>query len=282
DDAAGWAAATSAASPFLVCSEQGIRHEMVHHPTTMARWVADLGGEILGVARVRPGDGPRELRVVVQVHPDHQGRGVGSGLFARVLDLAEGAALRGIVNGDTHSGEVARRWQVALQREFMISSVDPGRVAAPLGTPGGVVVVPLTVAGLEAVWACHEAAASGDPSGLTRSIPLEEFAATQWRDPDHRGDLGRAVMADRTVLAYTSVTATGDRAWNSMTGTLPDQRGRGLATLAKRHCCAALAAAGVTRCWAGNDGANGPMLAVNHALGYRRTISTWGAHRAAS
>jgi RimJ/RimL family protein N-acetyltransferase len=54
-----------------------------------------------------------------------------------------------------------------------------------------------------------------------------------------------------------------------MTGTLPDHRGRGFARIVKHHTLAKAARAGVERCFAGNDGDNAAMLAVNAGLGYR-------------
>ena len=66
------------------------------------------------------------------------------------------------------------------------------------------------------------------PSGLTRRMPFEEFLATRWRTPVHRPDLGRAVVAGEA--AASQVDVADDRAWNAMTGCLPDHRGRGLAS----------------------------------------------------
>lgn len=166
-----------------------------------------------------------------------------------------------------------------LEREYAVSEVAPGSVDAPGPTPAGLSVVPLSEAGVEAVWSCHESAAADDPSGLTRRIPLDEYAATQWEDPTHRPELGAAVVEGDDVVAYGSVLVAGDRAWNSMTGTRRTHRGQGLATLVKRHSLAALAAAGVRRCFTGNDAENEAMLAVNRALGYRRGATTWGASR---
>lgn len=274
--ARGWAEVASAASPFLVCSEASVRHEMEHHPGTLARFVVVEDGKVLGITRVRSGTEPR---VMFHVEPEHQGRGVGRLLFERVRRLVAGAAMAGIVNGDEHSTSVARHWGFDLTREHAVSVLDPHLVRPAGPTPAGLVVVPLEKAGVEAVWECHQSAAGDDPSGLTRQIALDEFATTQWRDPDHRPGLGRAVLHADEVLAYSSVTVAGDRAWSSMTATRPEHRGRGLATLAKRHGLRALAEAGVTHCWTGNDGANAAMLTVNDALGYRRTATTWGARR---
>lgn len=275
--AEGWARAAGAASPWLVSTAAGVRHDLEHDPTTLARYVVVEDGEVLGVTRVRRR--AAEVSVMVQVHPDHQGSGVGSLLFEQVRRVAGDAPISTIVNGDDHAIAVARHWGLDLLREFTVSAVDPRTVPTPPPAPPGLRVVDLDEAGVEEVLACHNAAAADDPSGLTRQIPLEEYAATQWRHPDHRLTVGRAVLDGAAVLSFASVYANGERAWNSMTGTLPSRRGSGLARLVKQHSLVALAAAGVTQCATGNDAANAPMLAVNGALGYRPFATTWGARK---
>lgn len=279
--AEGWARVARSACPYLVYSAAAVRHDMQHR-SALARFVVVEDGEVLGTMRVRQATAGR-LSVAVAVHAEHRGRGVGGVLFDRVRRLAEqvepDAVLTGIVNGDERSRAVARHWGFELERQHSISSVDPRGVPPAGPAPPGLDVVPLEHVGVRPVWECHEAAVPGDPSGLTRSMSLAEYDATQWRDPDHRPDLGRAVLEERRVVAFSSVDVDVERAWSSMTGTRPEHRGRGLALLAKQHTLNALAGAGVTVAWTGNDAANAPMLAVNTRLGYRRSASTWGAVR---
>jgi GNAT superfamily N-acetyltransferase len=61
-----------------------------------------------------------------------------------------------------------------------------------------------------------------------------------------------------------------DGAWNAMTGTLPEYRGRGLARAMKVLVAGEARRRG--RRWIGttNNARNAPMLAVNQALGYQR------------
>lgn len=278
--AEGWARVLTAASPFLVSSEDAVLHDMQHDPSTLARFVVVEDGEVIGLTRVRERPGGI-LSVMVQVDPAHQGRGVGRLLFERVGRVVGSAELTGIANGDARSLAVTGHWGFRPQREHRISGVDPRTVPEPAPPPAGLRVVPLDQAGPEAVWACHQEAAADDPSGLTRQMPLQEFLATQWRTPVHRPDLGRAVVEGGAVLAYSQVDVADDRAWNAMTGCLPDHRGRGLARLAKHRALNALACAGVTVCSTGNDEQNRPMLAVNDRLGYRPTGSTWSVRRPA-
>ena len=278
--AEGWAQVQMSASPFLVSSEEAVLHDMAHHPETLARYVVVEGGEVLGLTRVRTSARPGEVRAMIQVRPDHRGRGVGTTLLRQVLRVADGRSIAGVVNGDDHSVAVSDHWGFERERSHRISSVDPRDVPPPPPTPDDVTVVPLTEVGPCDVWTCLQQVAMDDPSGLTRPVPLGEFVATEWTDPLHRPDLGRAaVTADGTVVAYSEIAAAHGRAWNAMTGTLPSHRGRRLATLVKAHALAACAADGITTCSTGNDDANAAMLAVNDRLGYRPAAVTWSARR---
>lgn len=275
--AEGWAEVVMAASPFLVSSEARVLHEMEHVPGVLARYVVVAGGEVLGIARLRDDGQGGGFRLMLQVRPDHRDRGVGRLLMDRMLAVADGGPVVAVVNGDDHSTAVAKHWGFDLEREHAIFSVSPGRVEEAGTAPAGLDVVPLSEVSCEAVWECHQSAVGDEPSGLTRPMPLEEYLLSEWENPVHRADLGRAVLDGGLVLSYTSMLVAGDRAWSSMTGTRPEHRGRGLATLVKQRSLNALAAAGVTTAWTGNDAANAPMLAVNERLGYRRSSSTWGA-----
>ncbi|CAM5418874.1 GNAT superfamily N-acetyltransferase OS=Streptomyces violarus OX=67380 GN=FHS41_006449 PE=4 SV=1 [Streptomyces violarus] len=53
-----------------------------------------------------------------------------------------------------------------------------------------------------------------------------------------------------------------------MTGTVRDQRGRGLAKLAKNDSLHRARAAGYTEAFTGNDTGNEPMIAINKWFGY--------------
>ncbi|MGN6575048.1 MAG: GNAT family N-acetyltransferase [Nocardioides sp.] len=278
--AEGWAQVRVAASPYLLATEASVRHDLAEDTNTLARYVVVEHGEVLGIGRVRrhPDEEPS---VMVMVHPDHAGRGVGRCLLDRLLEVVGDVTASALVNGDDRSLAVAAHWGFVPEREHRVSAVDPRTAPEPAATPAGLRVVPLDVPGPRAVWECRQATAADDPSGLTRPAPCEHFLGTDWSGPLHRADLGRAVLEGERVLAYTQVDVAGDRAWTTMTGCLPEHRGRGLATLAKAHSLRALAGAGVTQAGTGNDGANAAMLAVNRRLGYRPIASTWTATRAA-
>lgn len=278
--AEGWARVRVAGSPYLLGTEASVLHDMAHDPSTLARYVVVEDGEVLGIGRVRRHEGD-DPGVMVQVHPDHRGRGVGRLLLDRLVAVVPGEELTTLANGDDRSLAVAAHWGFTRGREHRVSSADPRTSPPPGPTPDGLRMSSLRDAGARAVWACLDATAADDPSGLSRRMPFEEFLANDWQGPLCRADLGRAVLSGGTVLAYSQVDVAGDRAWSTMTGCLPGHRGRGLATLAKAHMMRALAAAGVRTCATGNDEENRAMLAVNARLGYRPTASIWSARRGA-
>lgn len=238
----------------------------------LARLVAEIEGRVVGIARVRRN---ADLTMVsLQVDPHHRDAGVGTALLTAVLDRMPGSDLSSIVNDDEGSIAAARAWGFELGRELTMSVVDPRTIRTP-SEP----TIALSELDPTSVWEAYASAAADDPSGLSEAGELEAFLAEEWRHPDHRPDLGRAVVDQGRVLAFAAVLVAGDRAWNDFTGTRPEARGRGLARRVKTASLAALADAGVTTCGTGNAAANAPMLAVNRALGYRPSGTTYAAHR---
>lgn len=273
-DAAAWSSVLAAASPFLVSSEASVRHDLVSSDRVLVRLVADDEGRVSGVCRIRR-HGDRTM-IQLQVRPEDRGSGVGTALLDAALDSGGDTSLDSIVNGEEGSVAAARRWGFVLGRELAMSAVDPRRVGAP-SEP----TVPLADLDPVRVWETYAASAGDDPSGLSEAGTWEVFLREDWRHPDHRPDLGRAVVEGDRVLAFAMVLLAGDRAWNEFTGTDPAARGRGLARRVKAASLAALAAAGATTCGTGNDARNAPMLAVNRALGYSPAATSYAATRAA-
>ncbi|HET6654180.1 MAG TPA: GNAT family N-acetyltransferase [Nocardioides sp.] len=278
--AEGWARVRVAAGPYLLGTEASVLHDMEQDTTTLARYVVVEDGEVVGIGRVRR-RGDTTPSVMVMVHPEHQGRGVGRLLFDRLVQITGPQDLDSLVNGDDRSLAVAAAWGFSRVREHRVSSTDPRTVAAPAAPPPDMDVRTLEEVGPRAVWECHDATAQDDPSGLTARVPFEHFLATDWTGPLHRADLGHAVVNESEVVAYSQVDVAGDRAWSTMTGCRRDHRGRGLATLAKARTLRALADAGVIVASTGNDEENRAMLAINDRLGYRPAASTWSMRRPA-
>jgi len=273
DDARAWAEVVGTVAPYLVLDAASEAHEMRTDPPGTARAVAVADGRVVGVARMRDHPEEEHASVLVMVLPDHRRRGTGAALLAELephVHRTGKSVVTSIVEDDDDSRLVAGRWGFRIVRTFRSSAVDPRELGTPPAPPTGVQVVPVADVGPHRIWEAHQQVARDDPSGLTLPQPYGEWH-DNWADPRQRPDLGRAVLVDHELAAYTLVGVAGDRAWSDMTGTLPDHRGRGLALLAKQHALAAVAAVGVTRAMTGNDARNAPMVAVNRRLGYRLT-----------
>ncbi len=278
----------SAAVPHMIRTSDGIRAAMAHDTTWRhIRMVALVDGRVVGTSIVRMTHPPKAV-VSLAVHPDIRDNGIGS----RLLELAEadaqaaGAlAIESIASGD---GLVfAKRRGFAVTGEHHVACVDPRSVTPPEGgLPDGLELVRCDrLDDVDGLRQTHNLCAPDDPSGLSETYEIREFHERWWDSPDNAPDLSWALVDSLvdggTVAAFANVEVdrVHRRAWSGMTATHPSYRGRGLATWLKRHTLAGLAGQGITAAWTANDHANAPMLAVNHALGYRPVESTHTVRR---
>ena len=278
--------------PEFFVTEAYFRHELRASPERALQqmWVAVDGGEITGRARaffrLSVADAGA-TRIAVAVRPDRRGRGLGASLY----DVAEGyvranGATRAYVDVISPEGERfarARGFEVVAQEHF--SSIEPAR-ADVSGLPRleaalaaeGFRLAPLRELGndrLRELWALDVAATLDVPSDTVRiPVPYEEWLP-QFADPDLDDEGSFLVFHRERPVAYALLAAdrgTG-RAVNSMTGTLPEYRRRGLARLVKLAVLRWARDVGIRSIWTGNDAENAGMLALNDELGYRRFIT---------
>lgn len=272
DDAAGWSAVEAEASPYLVQDAGSTAHEMRTEPADARRLVAvDVSGpgdRVVGIGRVRAYDDEDHCSLKVSVRTGDRRRGVGRALYDALQPLAAAtgrATLQAIVEDDEGSRIASERWGFGLTRTFRMSAVDPRALPAPAPDDR---VCALDTRDPREVWQLFNTVVGDDPSGLSLATPWEEWL-DDWEDPRNRPALSRGVLVEGALAAFSVLGAAGPRAWSNMTGTHPDHRGHGLALLAKRHTLHAAARDGIEVCFAGNDGDNLPMVAVNTRLGYR-------------
>ncbi|HEY6962965.1 MAG TPA: GNAT family N-acetyltransferase [Gaiellaceae bacterium] len=169
----------------------------------------------------------------------------------------------------TDDGE---RWATARGYTRAISgpliALDPRDVPEP-ELPEGLRCVPLARLTARDLYEpmCEAALDEPTPEPNDR-ISLEEFER-EWNDPLHDLESGTAVVdGDGKVLAFAFMKRAGDRASHGFTGCVRAQRGRGLATAAKRAALRAAAARGVTRVTTSNAEENAAMRAINRRLGF--------------
>ena len=264
-DAEGWAEVVAEASPYLVQDSTSETHEMQHDPPGARRWVVEDAGRVVALARLVEYDDEGHASLRLMVRPTHRRRGHARTLLEVALDHLTRPVVHSIVEDDDESRAAAQRLGFELTRTFHMSALDPREVPAP---PADDRVHPLAAFDERELWAAHNSVVVDDPSGLSLQVTFEEWLE-DWHDPRCRPELSTGIVEDGRLVAFSRLGAAGTRAWSDMTGTLPGHRGHGLGLLAKQHTLAKAAQAGIERCFAGNDGDNAAMLAVNRRLGYR-------------
>jgi GNAT superfamily N-acetyltransferase len=217
----------------------------------------------------------------VTVAPAVRRRGVGSRLLERALDhLRAGGATRASSEAWEDDGRrflerrgfrqtFERRLSALDPRDVRRGEVERARAAAALE---GYEVVPFSACEPEEVHAV-DAVASRDIPGddAMDDVRFDEWHARHWRHPLRSLEGSLAARHDGRVVAVTFLRVDGDRgrAMNDMTGTLPEHRGRRVATLLKLVQAEWLAEHGVASVVTENDETNRAMLAINERLGFR-------------
>lgn len=106
--------------------------------------------------------------------------------------------------------------------------------------------------------------------------PYAEWLALTWEHPALDRELTSVAVVDGAVAAFSVAhTDRRGRYWSGMTGTRRAFRGRGLAKLTKNDSLHRARAVGCVEAFAGNDGGNEPMLAVNKWFGYTPVATRW-------
>jgi len=205
-------------------------------------WVVEEDDGIVGFGRVAG------RRFWLGVAPEARGRGIGAALWASVENHADEPA---VCWTDDAAGVA-----FAESRGFRSSAT---RIVSVLDLAAAVPAEPSPPVGVRIMsWAQLDAP------------PVELEAVDRADSPDLAPAGSFVAVADGQPVAYTLLT-TDERGFaeNEFTATLPDFRGRGLATLCKVASIRWAEANGIHAIVAGNDRDNEPMLAINRKLGYR-------------
>ncbi|MFE2460967.1 GNAT family N-acetyltransferase [Streptomyces sp. NPDC059402] len=284
DDPADLAAFTHVrhrALPFILWTPEAVVHRLVHtHPDARSRsLVAEEDGEVIGTAQiglVHDSPVPGQAFLNVYVHPERERRGAG-GLLVRTAEeylTGEGAtklyawALDGPANlafAQRHGYE-RRRAAYFLRLDLSNAALPPLWSPPPgveLRTAADFADDPRPMFELDAETVADE---PGDVD--IAFTDYETWLAETWRHPLLNRELTTVAVVDGRPAAFSVAYTDGTRYSTAMTGTVRDQRGRGLAKLAKTDSLHRARAAGYTEALTGNDTDNGPMLAINKWLGY--------------
>ncbi|MET9274906.1 GNAT family N-acetyltransferase [Kribbella sp. NPDC003557] len=284
DDAEAVATVRAVVAPYKVMSAAATRH-MITAQSPKERFlplVADREGEIVAWASAGLNvwtSEPGQASLSIYVHPEHRKQGIGSELAERLHQhLTEVGALRVRSFVQPDGLDFARNRGYDGTRQMHFAGVD---LTAPLPeqpeTPAGIELVSLDDVEPRTVHTADAIASLDEPSDSpVDSIDYDQWLEEVWNSPSVDRSLSVGAMAGDEMAAFTVVERAGDRMWSGMTGTVPAYRGAGLAKLVKSAALRRAAAAGITSAYTSNDDTNGPMLAVNNWLGYRRVQTELG------
>jgi GNAT superfamily N-acetyltransferase len=289
DDALAYDSVRRAVLPHLVATAASVRHGWETMPAAARQLVllAEVDGEVVGAGRAGLITWTSEegaANVLVMVHPDHRGRGIGASLYEsleRHLRDIGARRVEGWADDDEASGRWCRNRGYERTHEIRFSRLDltdVGRLPPMPPMPDGVTVQSFAEAGPEAAHALDAEATLDEPGDMTfDSIGYDEWLTDVWNNPLTDRDASTVVLVDGEPAAFTLIAADHDsgRAWSGGTGTRRRHRGRGLAKIAKSVGLRHAAGSGITEALTGNDEVNGPMLAINEWLGYRPCARHW-------
>lgn len=286
DDADGVAAVRRAVYSYKVMSAAATRHLItVSAPEErFLALVAESGGEVIawGSAALNIWTSePGQSNISIYVHPDYREQGIGSALADRLHQhLSEVGAVRTKAFVHPDGLEFARNRGYDGTRLMHYAGVDLSVLPDQPPTPDGIELLTMGQVDPRQAYTADSVASLDEPGDSPLdSISYDDWLEEVWHGPGLDKSLSVAAMAGDEMVCFTVVETDGDRAWSGMTGTIPAYRGRGLAKLVKAVALRRCAAAGITSAYTSNDDENGPMLAVNNWLGYRRVQTELGLLR---
>jgi|KBSMisStaDraftv2_1062788.scaffolds.fasta_scaffold227338_1 GNAT superfamily N-acetyltransferase len=208
----------------------------------------------------------------VVVTEAYRRQGVGTALHDRLLDhlRAVGAGKASSFMRGTEEGERwanARGWTRQLAGPLI--ALDPRDAPEPTPPEGFRCVSMDEFGDPRAAFELVRVAILDEPRPVPAdNLEYDEFIR-QWEDPDLDRDASALVLHGDRPVAFAFVRVGGSRASHGGTATLPDYRGRGLATAAKCFLLRAVAAKGVTLITTSNAEENAPIRAINRKLGFK-------------
>ncbi|MGW9429697.1 GNAT family N-acetyltransferase [Streptomyces decoyicus] len=276
--------------PYRLATPQGIAWEVSTAPAAqcLRLFVAELDGRVVGAVQasvLHDADVPGQAAATPEVHPGHRGRGVGHALLMAAEEhLVAAGAERLFAWAVDEPGVPAfaerhgyRRTRRA--RYLRLDLTAGGLPPLPAALPSGVRLH--TGADFEAdphpLYAADAEVTADEPGDVVcDAMAYDDWLLHTWEHPHIDLDLTSVVTVDGEIAAFALAATDGRARYSSaMTGTRRAFRGQGLARLAKTASLHRARDAGCTEAFTHNDADNVPMLAVNHAFGYRPFAGAW-------
>ena len=199
------------------------------------------------------------LRSVVRVHPDHQGRGLGSWGLAWGESLAGERGSEG-VRAETADRDGAGRALLTSRGYVRVrSSWTMGRKLAPDedpgATPAGVTIRAFEIGKDERALHGVHVASFADHWGF-RPTPYETFAGEMYEAEDWEPSLAHFALVDGEIVGHVVALSFAGDGFVALLGVVPEWRGRGIAKALLRRAFAELAKRGHREVRLGVDAQN--------------------------
>lgn len=286
DDAEAVASIRRLVFPYKVMSVAMVRHTITadRPREQFVALVAERDGNVVGWGNAGLNiwtSTPNQGKATIFVHPDHRQAGIGSELSERLHQhLADAGAQRTQSFVQQDSVDFAAKRGYDEVRRVHYSGVQLADLPRQPETRDGIALRSYDELDPRAAYAAEMLASVDEPTDTpTDSIAYDDWIKDFWNDPAIDKRLSFAALAGDEVVSFTLAETDGDRLWSAFSGTVPQHRGRGLSKLVKSAALHRAAAVGVATAYTSNDNRNGPMLAVNDWLGYRRTATEVGMAR---
>ena len=235
---------------------------------------AELDGEVVAIGQAGLNvetTMPGASWATVKVTSPRRRRGIGSALHDALLDHLREVGAKEVTTLARRTEE-AERWATARGWRRLLTgpliALDPRTVPEPSPPPGFECLSMSAFDRPEPIFELTRVAIVDEPGPVPADDLRYEDWLGDWEDPNLDRDASTVVVHGELPVAFAYVKIAGTRAQHVGTATLPEYRGRGLATAAKRHALRAAAAKGVTRITTSNAEENAAMRAINRKLGF--------------
>jgi mycothiol synthase len=299
-DCVGVARIRSACFPDWPVTTQDVASAEARRPADRLHvsWIAVANDDIVGYGYVEEPNvaaRPGRIRIRVLVDPARRHRGIGSSLYAALLDRAREAGATELVTEARADDSAALaflarigfvEYHRRIESRLQLAEVDPAATARAIDAHAdmffetGVRIATYRQLKLAVVGAPRrlydlDATLLVDvPFGLTGSaLTFEEYKALELADPEFLPAATYIALDGERWVGLGALMQGPGFLYSSMTGVVRGWRGRGLARWLKLHTIRHALERGAAEIRTFNDAVNDAILGLNRSLGFREATT---------